>query len=507
MNSDVLPFETDGVIDPTKLLEWLPKDLFIGGNWEPGTAGERFEVLNPATGTPLTQVASGNAADAQAALDKACAIQQEWAATPPRERGEILRRAFTLMDGKYRRALAVTMTLEMGKPLSQANGEVTYGAEFFRWFSEEACRVRGDYYRLPEGSLQAMVIKRPVGPCVFITPWNFPLAMGTRKIGPAVAAGCVCVLKPARDTPLTALFLARILEEAGLPAGVLSVVPTLNSGEVSDTWLHDQRVRKLSFTGSTEVGKALLKTAADSVLRTSMELGGNAPFVVFDDADVDRAVDAALITKMRNMGEACNAADHFFIQDGVYDQFVTKFAAAMRAQKVGDGMSEGVDVGPLINRSQLERVRAMVDKALSQGAEIVGGTGNLDPQTIDSAGFYYPPTVLTNVSPDSEIVTEEIFGPVAPVVPFHTEEELVRIVNSDRMGLGGYVHTSSWERILRLAQRIEIGMIGFNSATISNAGAPFGGVKQSGIGREGSTEGIEEYLETIYIGLPAPKLE
>lgn len=506
MNNDVLPFEINGEIDTHQLIEWLPKDLFVGGEWEPGVARERFEVLNPATGKPLTQVASGNATDAKAALDRACAVQDTWAATAPRERAEILRHAFELMDGKYCQALAATMTLEMGKPLAQANGEVTYGAEFFRWFSEEACRARGDYYRVPEGNLQAMVIKRPVGPCVFITPWNFPLAMGTRKIGPAVAAGCVCVLKPARDTPLTALFLARILEEAGLPAGVLSVVPTLHSGEVGDTWLHDPRVRKLSFTGSTGVGKSLLKTAADQVLRTSMELGGNAPFVVFDDADVDAAVKAALITKMRNMGEACNAADHFFVQSGVFDEFVAKFAAAMKVQAVGDGMIPGVDVGPLINREQLEKVSAMVERALAEGATKAGGTGELTGETIDPEGYFYPPTVLTNVSADSEIVTEEIFGPVAPVVPFDTEENLVRMVNADRMGLGGYIHTSSWERIMRLAERIEIGMIGFNSATISNAGAPFGGVKQSGLGREGSTEGIEEYLETIYVGLPAPQL-
>lgn len=506
MSDDAIFFETNNTIDTGRLLEWLPKDLFLGGQWEPGAAGERFDVLNPATGQVLTSVANASVADAQVALDRVCAYQESWAATAPRERAEILRRAFELMDGKYRRALAATMTLEMGKPLDQANGEVTYAAEFFRWFSEEACRVRGDYYRVPEGTLQAMVIKRPVGPCVLITPWNFPLAMGTRKIGPAVAAGCVCVLKPSRDTPLTALFLARILAEAGLPAGVLSVIPTTHSGAVSEVLLHDQRMRKLSFTGSTSVGKELLKLAADNVLRTSMELGGNAPFVVFDDADIDRAVAAALATKMRNMGEACNAADHFFVQRGVYQEFTTKFAAAMRDQTIGNGLDEGVDVGPIINSSQLDRITAMVDKALAQGAQKLGGTGVLPEEAAKSGGFFYPPTVLANVSVDAEIVTEEIFGPVVPVVPFDTEAELVTMVNADRMGLGGYIHTNSWERIMRLAEKIEIGMIGFNTATISNAGAPFGGVKQSGLGREGSTEGIAEYLETIYVGLPAPKV-
>ncbi len=501
MDNEVLDFVNGNSVDIPRLVEWTPKDLFVGGAWEAGAGGERFAVINPATGAVLAKVASAGVEDAAVALDRADAVQEKWAATAPRERAEILRRAFELMDGKYRPVLAATMTLEMGKPLGQANGEVTYGAEFFRWFSEEACRVRGDYYRLPEGALQAMVVKRPVGPCVFVTPWNFPLAMGTRKIGPALAAGCVCLWKPARDTPLTALFLARIMEEAGLPAGVLSVLPTTHSGEVTEKLLHDPRVRKLSFTGSTEVGKSLLKLAADQVLRTSMELGGNAPFVVFDDADIDRAVESAMATKMRNMGEACNAGDHFFVQDGIYDEFVSKFSAAMQAQKVGDGLEAGVEVGPLINRSQLEKVSGMVERAVAGGAKVAG-----EPNVPQGYGFFFPPTVLTDVSPDSEIVTEEIFGPVAPVVRFDTEENLVRMVNSDKMGLGGYIHTSSWERIMRLAEKIEIGMIGFNAGTISNAGAPFGGVKQSGLGREGSTEGIEEYLETIYIGLPAPKL-
>lgn len=502
MDNDVLDFVKKDSIDPTRLIEWLPKDLFIGGSWEPSCDAQRFDVLNPATGEVLASVASANETDAQTALDRACAVQEQWAATAPRMRAELLRRAFELMDKDYRQILAATMTLEMGKPLSQANGEVTYGAEFFRWFSEETCRIRGDYYPVPEGNLRAMVIKRPVGPCVFVTPWNFPLAMGTRKIGPALAAGCVCLWKPSHDTPLTALLLAKILEEAGLPAGVLSVLPTTHSRKVTETLLSDTRVRKLSFTGSTEIGKQLLKQAADQVLRTSMELGGNAPFVVFDDADVDKAVTAAMATKMRNMGEACNAGDHFFVQDGIYDEFVTKFSAAMAAQKVGNGLEPGVDVGPLINRDQLEKVTGMVDQALSEGAS--AKTGPKPPQ---GDGFFFAPTVLTDVSPESAIVTEEIFGPVAPVVRFDTEENLVKMVNADKMGLGGYIHTSSWQRILRLAEKIEIGMIGFNTGTISNAGAPFGGVKQSGLGREGSTEGISEYLETIYIGLPSPDLK
>lgn len=483
----------------SELLESIPTGLFIDGDFVDSQSGERFDVLNPATGEVIARVANANSEDGARAMDCAAAAQEKWAATAPRERAEILRRAFELMDTTYREDLAMIMTLEMGKPLAQADGEVTYGAEFFRWFSEEASRIRGDYFRVPEGHIQAIVVRRPIGPCLFITPWNFPLAMATRKAGPAFAAGNVAILKPAQDTPLTALFFAKIMKEAGLPDGVLSVLPTVRSREVTGPLIQDPRMRKLSFTGSTAVGKALLKECADNVLRTSMELGGNAPFIVFEDADIDLAVQSALMTKMRNMGQACNAADHFFVHEDVYEEFTQKFAAAIAAQTVGDGMDSGVDVGPLVSGRQLEGVAGMVDRAVENGARALTGGAR-----IEGDGFFYQPTLLVDVAPDAEIMTDEIFGPVAPVVKFSDEKELVRMVNEDTVGLGGYFHTKDIGRILRLAEQLEIGMLGVNTGTISNASAPFGGMKQSGMGREGGKEGIEEYLETVYVGLPAP---
>lgn len=483
----------------SELLASIPTGLFIDGEFVDSESGERFDVLNPATGEVIAQVANASSADGARAMDCAVAAQEKWAATAPRVRAEILRRAFELMDTTYREDLAMIMTLEMGKPLPQADGEVTYGAEFFRWFSEEASRIRGDYFRVPEGHIQAIVVRRPIGPCLFITPWNFPLAMATRKAGPAFAAGNVAILKPAQDTPLTALFFAKIMKEAGLPDGVLSVLPTTHSRDVTGPLIQDSRMRKLSFTGSTGVGKALLKECADNVLRTSMELGGNAPFIVFEDADVDLAVQSALMTKMRNMGQACNAADHFFVHEDVYEEFTQKFAAAIASQKVGDGMENGVDVGPLVSERQLDGVAGMVDRAVEAGARALTGGAR-----IEGDGFFYQPTLLVDVAPDAEIMTDEIFGPVAPVVKFNDEKELVRMVNEDTVGLGGYFHTKDISRILRLAEQLEIGMLGVNTGTISNAGAPFGGMKQSGMGREGGKEGIEEYLETVYVGLPAP---
>lgn len=483
----------------SELLASIPTGLFIDGEFVDSESGERFDVLNPATGEVIAQVADASPADGARAMDCAVAAQEKWAATAPRFRAEILRRAFELMDTTYREDLAMIMTLEMGKPLPQADGEVTYGAEFFRWFSEEASRIRGDYFRVPEGHIQAIVVRRPIGPCLFITPWNFPLAMATRKAGPAFAAGNVALLKPSEDTPLTALFFAKIMKEAGLPDGVLSVLPTTRSPEVTGPLLQDSRMRKLSFTGSTRVGKALLKECADNVLRTSMELGGNAPFIVFEDADIDLAVQSALMTKMRNMGQACNAADHFFVHEDVYEEFTEKFAAAIGSQTVGDGMDSGVDVGPLISERQLNGVAGLVDRAVESGARALTGGSR-----IEGDGFFYEPTLLVDVAPDAEIMVNEIFGPVAPVVKFNDEKELVRMVNEDTVGLGGYFHTKDIGRILRLAEQLEIGMLGVNTGTISNAGAPFGGMKQSGMGREGGKEGIEEYLETVYVGLPAP---
>ncbi|MBR5949851.1 MAG: NAD-dependent succinate-semialdehyde dehydrogenase [Actinomycetaceae bacterium] len=486
----------------SELLASIPTGLFIDGEFVESESGKRFDVLNPATGEVIAQVADASDKDAARAMDCASAAQEKWAATAPRTRAEILRRAFELMSETYREDLAMIMTLEMGKPLPQADGDVTYGAEFFRWFSEEASRIRGDYFRVPEGHIQAIVVRRPIGPCLFITPWNFPLAMATRKAGPAFAAGNVALLKPAANTPLTALFFAKIMKEAGLPDGVLSVLPTSNSRGVTSPLIHDPRMRKLSFTGSTTVGKALLKECADNVLRTSMELGGNAPFIVFEDADIDLAVQSALATKMRNMGQACNAADHFFVHDSVFDEFTQKFAEAISKQRVGDGMESGVDVGPLISERQLEDVAAMVDRALESGAKALTGGSRLEGK-----GYFYAPTLLVDVEPDAPIMTDEIFGPVAPVVRFSDEKELVRIINADTVGLGGYFHTKDIGRILRLAEQLEIGMLGVNTGTISNAGAPFGGMKQSGMGREGGKEGIEEYLETVYVGLPAPEFD
>ena len=483
----------------TGLLRRVPTGIFLNGEFTESSCGERFEVLNPATGQVLTTVASATPADAATAMDQAASAQRTWQFTSPRQRADILHRAYELATTTYREDLALLMTLEMGKPLAQAHAEVTYGAEFLRWFAQEAVRVRGDYFRLPEGHLQALVVRRPVGPCLLITPWNFPLAMATRKAGPAFAAGNVAILKPSKDTPLTALLFARIMAEAGLPAGVLSVLPTAHSRELTAPVIQDPRLRKLSFTGSTPVGRALLKEAAGTVLRTSMELGGNAPFIVFEDADLDAAVEAAVTTKMRNMGQACNAADHFLVHHSVCEDFADRLARALGAQRVGDGTQEGVEVGPLVSARQREAVASMVDGALATGARAL--TGGSIPE---GPGFFYPPTVLVDVDARADIIREEIFGPVAPVIAFSTEEEAIALANDDAVGLTAYVHTRDMGRVMRLAERLEFGMVGVNSATISNVAAPFGGVKQSGLGREGGKEGIEDYLETVYVGVPTP---
>ncbi len=477
----------------------LPNDrrqLFIGGEWRAASGGGRFDVLDPADGSVLADVADGTVDDARAALDAAVAVQADWAATAPRERGEILRRAFDLVTARADE-VARLMSLEMGKTIAEAKGEVTYGAEFLRWFSEEAVRIHGRWMKAPAGNTRLLTIKKPVGPCFFITPWNFPLAMGTRKIGPAVAAGCTMVVKPASQTPLTMLLLADILAEAGLPDGVLNVVTTTSSGKVGEALISDPRLRKLSFTGSTEVGKGLVRQAADQLQRVSMELGGNAPFLVFGDADVDAAVDGAMIAKMRNMGEACTAANRFLVEESVAEEFAAKLADRMGALTLGRGQDDGVDVGPLIDEKAVESVTALVDQAVSAGARVVAGGS-----APDGPGYFYRPTVLVDVPPDADVNREEIFGPVAPITTFTSEDEAVARANESEYGLTAYVFTRDLSRTIRLAESLDFGMVGVNSGLVSNPAAPFGGVKASGFGREGGFEGIEEYLDTTYVALP-----
>jgi succinate-semialdehyde dehydrogenase/glutarate-semialdehyde dehydrogenase len=479
---------TDSVLRPGR--------LFIAGTWREAESGQRFSVTDPADGSSLIDVADADPGDALDALDAAVAAQADWAATPARERGEILRRAFELIMAQaddYARLIS----LEMGKTLAEAKGEVTYGAEFFRWFSEEAVRIHGRWMQNPAGGTRLLTVKKPVGPCLFITPWNFPLAMGTRKIGPAVAAGCTMVVKPAEATPLTMLKLAETMEEAGLPAGVLNVVTTSSSPAVCSALMADDRLRKVSFTGSTVVGKVLVKQSADQLQRVSMELGGNAPFLVFEDADLDAAVDGAMIAKMRNMGEACTAANRFLVHDSVADAFADKLAARMGKLATGRGQDEGVDVGPLIDAKAVESVHQLVTDAVHDGATVVvGGT------IPDGPGTFYAPTVLLGVPAEAQINSEEIFGPVAPITTFSTEDEAIERANATEYGLASYAYTKDLGRTIRLAERLEYGMVGINTGLISNAAAPFGGVKSSGFGREGGFEGIEEYLDTTYVSIP-----
>ncbi|WP_395658606.1 NAD-dependent succinate-semialdehyde dehydrogenase [Nocardioides sp.] len=479
------------------LLSPEQRGLFIGGAWREAEGDKRLDVLDPADGSVLTDVADGSVADAVEALDAAVEAQASWAATPPRERGEILRRAFELVTERADR-FAHLMSLEMGKTVAEAKGEVTYGAEFFRWYAEEAVRIHGRWMQAPAGGSRLLTIKKPVGPCLFITPWNFPLAMGTRKIGPAIAAGCTMVVKPAQQTPLTMLALAATLAEAGLPGGVLNVVTTSHTSELSQALQGDDRLRKLSFTGSTGVGKILVRQSADQLQRLSMELGGNAPFIVFEDADVDAAVDGAMIAKMRNMGEACTAANRFLVHRSVAEEFAEKLGRRMGALTVGRGQSDGVDVGPLIDEKAVESVSQLVTDAIHGGARVV--TGGSAP---DGPGYFYTPTVLLDVPVDAEITVQEIFGPVAPITTFETEEEALARANDTEYGLASYVYTRDLARTIRVAEALEFGMVGINSGLISNPAAPFGGVKQSGFGREGGFEGIEEYLETTYVALPA----
>ncbi|MCV7179492.1 NAD-dependent succinate-semialdehyde dehydrogenase [Mycolicibacterium sphagni] len=479
--------------DIERLLSSVPTGLWIGGEERPGSS--TFEVLDPSNDSVIATVADATAADAVAALDAACAVQAQWAATPARDRGEILRSVFeTIVD----RAddLATLMTLEMGKVVAESLGEVKYGAEFFRWFAEEAVRIGGRYAQSPAGTGRIIVTKQPVGPCYAITPWNFPLAMGTRKIGPAFAAGCTMIVKPAQETPLTMLLLAKLMAEAGLPQGVLSVLPTSKPGEVTKALIDDGRLRKLTFTGSTGIGKALVAQSADKLLRTSMELGGNAPFVVFDDADVDAAVDGAMLAKMRNGGEACTAANRIHVANAVIEEFTDKFVKRMGEVNLGNGLDPSAKLGPLVNTKQLAKVQELVDDAVAKGASVA-----LGGQAPGGPGNFYPATVLTDVPPNARILTEEVFGPVAPIIGFDTEEDGVAAANNTEYGLASYIYTESLDRALRVAEAIESGMVGVNRGVISDPAAPFGGVKESGFGREGGYEGIEEYLDTKYIAL------
>ena len=477
------------------LLASVPTGLLIGGKWREASDGARFDVHDPATGSVLTSVADASVADGLAALDAAVAAQEDWARTAPRARSEMLRAAYELMHARAE-DLATLMTLEMGKPLAEAHGEVVYAAEFFRWFSEEAVRVHGRYAVAPNGATRLLTMKQPVGPTLMITPWNFPLAMGTRKMGPAIAAGCTMVVKPAHETPLSMLALAALLEEVGVPAGVVNVVTTSHSGAVCEPLIRDQRLRKLTFTGSTAVGKVLVEQSAQQLLRLSMELGGNAPFIVFEDADLDAAVEGAMLAKMRNIGEACTAANRFFVQDSVAEDFTGRLAERMGALTVGKGTKKGVDVGPLITAKARDGVDELVQDALSRGARaVVGGS------PMEGRGFFYRPTVLADVPADARCLTEEIFGPVAPVCTFSDEVEVIAKANATEYGLVGYVFTRDNARVLRVAEALEFGMIGINTGIVSNPAAPFGGVKQSGFGREGGFEGIDEYLEVKYVGI------
>jgi succinate-semialdehyde dehydrogenase / glutarate-semialdehyde dehydrogenase len=477
----------------------LLTDLWIGGKAVPAADGGRFDVLDPSNGKVLATVADGTTEDAAAAVDAADAAAAGWAATSPRERAEILRRAWQLMTAQAE-DLARLITLENGKALVDAKGEVAYAAEFFRWYSEEAVRAAGQVMTAPSGANKIMVLHQPVGIAVLVTPWNFPAAMATRKIGPALAAGCTVVLKPASDTPLTALAMARILDEAGVPAGVVNVLPARRSGAVVSAMLHDPRVRKLSFTGSTEVGRVLLKEAADQVVNCSMELGGNAPFLVFADADLDAAVEGAMVAKMRNGGEACTAANRFYVERPVAEEFGRRLAGRMTALRMGPGLDEGIQLGPLVNIDAVDKVHELVRGAVESGAEAVVGGRRPEDQKY-STGFYYEPTVLLDVQPGSTILDEEIFGPVAPIVTFDDEAEAIRLANATEYGLVSYVYTGDLARGLRVSERLDSGMVGLNRGLVSDPAAPFGGTKQSGIGREGGHDGMLDYLESKYIAV------
>ena len=477
------------------LLANVPTDLWIGGQWKKPSDGQRFDVIDPATEKVIALVASATVEDAKAAVDAAQAAFPAWAAKKPRERAEILRKAYELTMRDAER-LAKLITIENGKSLSDSRGEVAYAAEFFRWYAEEAVRNNGQVSTAPASGARIFVQHKPAGVAVLVTPWNFPAAMATRKIGPALAAGCPVVLKPASDTPLTMLALMPILEEAGVPAGVVNVIPSRSSGKVVSAMLHDDRVRVVSFTGSTEVGRKLLHEAADNIIKPAMELGGNAPFIVLEDADIDAAVDGAMIAKMRNMGEACTAANRFYVHEKVHDAFAEKLTAKMKALKMGNGLDDGVAVGPLVNAEGRDKVIELVEDAVSKGAKVL--TGGTAPK---GTGFFYPATVVANVPDNAKMLSEEIFGPVAAIQTFKSDDEVVKRANETEYGLVAYLYTKDMSRGLRLSEQLDFGMIGLNRGLVSDPAAPFGGTKQSGLGREGAQEGMKEFLETQYVSV------
>ena len=492
---------TDAAIHPhqsaatTELVANVPTGLLIGGTWVDSSDGRRIDVTDPSNGAHLASVADATIEDGILAVDAAYAALPAWSSTAPRVRGEVLRKAFELMMARSEE-LAQLIVLENGKALPDARGEVAYAAEFFRWFSEEAVRGTGEITTAPSGANRIVVVRQPIGVAVLVTPWNFPAAMATRKIGPALAAGCTVILKPASETPLTALAIGAILQEAGVPAGVVNIISSKRSGPVVSAMLHDDRVRKVSFTGSTEVGVRLLKEAADNVVSASMELGGNAPFLVFDDADLDAAVAGAMLAKMRNGGEACTAANRFFVQRGIAEAFTQRFSEAMAALRVGPGLGTDVQLGPLVNEASRDKVEELVADAVSRGARIV--TGGVRPE---GEGWFYPATVIADVHPESTVLSEEIFGPVAPIVVFDDEAKAIEMANSTEYGLVAYVYTKDVARGMRVGEALEFGMIGLNRALVSDPAAPFGGVKQSGLGREGGHDGLLEYLESKYIAV------
>jgi len=477
------------------VLAWVPTELFIAGRWRAASGGGTLPVEDPSTTDVLVEVADGQESDALEALGAAAEVQPEWATYAPRERGEILRRAYEAIVARTDE-LALLMTLEMGKSVAESRAEIAYAAEFFRWFSEEAVRIHGRYMVNTTGKGRILTMRQPVGPCVFVTPWNFPTAMGTRKIAPAIAAGCTIVVKPAKQTPLSMLALAKLLEEAGLPAGVLNVITAQHAGDVIGPLLKDSRTRKLSFTGSTEVGRSLIEQSAQQILRVSMELGGNAPFLLFDDADLDAALEGAMAAKMRNIGEACTAANRFHVHESVAEDFARRLAEKMGALKLGRGTEPDVDVGPLIDQAQRDKVTELVEDAVNRGARVL-----LGGHAVDGPGYFFEPTVIVDVPDDARLLREEIFGPVAPIATFTTDEQALDAANRTEYGLVAYVYTRDLNRAFHVCERLESGMVGLNQGVVSNPAAPFGGVKQSGFGREGGFEGIDEYLEVKYVAM------
>jgi succinate-semialdehyde dehydrogenase/glutarate-semialdehyde dehydrogenase len=484
--------------EEARVLALVPKGIYINGEWRDSSDKSVIDVIDPATGKVLAQVANATAADGQDAMTAADEAQAAWAKTSPRFRADILRKAFDRVT-EMADDFAILMSLEMGKPVAEAKGEVAYGSEFLRWFSEETTHQAGRFATAPDGKMRIMVQKRPVGPSLFITPWNFPLAMATRKIAPAIAAGCTMIIKPAALTPMTTLLFAKVLEEAGLPKGVLNVIQTQQAGAVTGPLIKDARLRKLSFTGSTGIGRRLIADSADQVLRVSMELGGNAPIIIFEDADMEKALTGTMLAKLRNMGEACTAANRVLVHESIAEEFSTKLAAKMAALKVARGVEDGANIGPMIDDKSRTSIHDLVQDAVDKGAKVL--TGGSIPA---GDGYFYPPTVLTSIPKNARILQEEIFGPVAPIVTFKTEAEAIKLANDTEFGLVAYAFTKDLNRGLRLAESLEVGMFGLNTGIVSNAAAPFGGVKSSGLGREGGKEGIEEYLSTVYIGIADP---